>query len=171
MTRKRRKPEVTEEEVCGRMSGLPCKDYLIGTCTNSFCEKWHLTECLFCKSESGCRFGEKCSCAHCQVDEQPIKRSKKNGDQSAVAMLKKNDWHESVRQPVENAYSYEWINGQKSQLIQNGFRILCNTENFVLIVVLGLSSSSSGSSSASETHMKQESHSSSSSHPHLLHLQ
>ena len=25
----------------GRMSRLPCKDYLKGTCTNSFCEKWH----------------------------------------------------------------------------------------------------------------------------------
>ena len=28
------------------------------------------------------------------------KRSKKNDDKSAVAMLKKNDWHENVRQPV-----------------------------------------------------------------------
>ena len=26
----------------GSMSRLPCKDYLKGTCTNSFCEKWHL---------------------------------------------------------------------------------------------------------------------------------
>ena len=40
------------------------------------------------KSENGCRFGEKCSFAHRQVDEQPSKRSKKNGDKSAVAMLK-----------------------------------------------------------------------------------
>ena len=30
----------------------------------------------------------KCSYAHRQVDEQPCKRSKKNGDKSAVAMLK-----------------------------------------------------------------------------------
>ena len=29
-----------------------------------------------------------------QVDEQPCKRSKKNGDKSAVAMLMKGDWHE-----------------------------------------------------------------------------
>ena len=27
---------------CGRMSRWPCKDYLKGTCTNSFCERWHL---------------------------------------------------------------------------------------------------------------------------------
>ena len=45
---------------------------------------------------------EKCSYAHRQVDEQPSKRSKKNDDKSAVAMLKKNDWHENVRQPVVN---------------------------------------------------------------------
>ena len=72
----------------GRMSRLPCKDYLKGSCTNSLCEKWHPPECLFYKSENGCRFGEKCSYAHRQVDEQPSKRPKKNGDKSAVAMLK-----------------------------------------------------------------------------------
>ena len=32
--------------------------------------------------------GDKCSYAHRQVDEQPSKKSKKNGDKSAVAMLK-----------------------------------------------------------------------------------
>ena len=63
----------------------------------------------------------------------------------------------------ENGFSYEWINGQKPHLIKNGIRIICNTENFVPIVVPGLSSSPSGSSSTSRTPMKQESHSSSSS--------
>ena len=63
----------------------------------------------------------------------------------------------------ENGYSYEWINGQKPHLIKNGIRIICNTENFVPIVVPGLSSSSSGSSSTSRTPMRQESRSSSSS--------
>ena len=63
----------------------------------------------------------------------------------------------------ENGYSYEWINGQKPHLIKDGIRIICNTENFVPIVVPGLSSSSSASSSTSRTPMKQESHSSSSS--------
>ena len=80
----------------GRMSRWNGKDFLEGTCTNSFCEKWHPPECLFYKTKSGCRFGEKCSYAHRQVDEQPSKRSKKNDDKSAVAMLKKNDLHESV---------------------------------------------------------------------------
>ena len=76
----------------GRTSRWPCKDYLKGTCTSSFCEKWHPPECLFCKTKSGCRFWEKCSYAHRQVDEQPSKRSK-NGDKSAVDMLKKNEPH------------------------------------------------------------------------------
>ena len=34
------------------------------------------------------------SALHRQVDEQPTKRSKKNDDKSAVAILKKGDWHE-----------------------------------------------------------------------------
>ena len=51
----------------------------------------------------------------------------------------------------ENGYSYEWINGQKPHLMKDGIRTICNTENFVPIVVLGLSSSSSASSSTSRT--------------------
>ena len=78
----------------GRTSRWPCKDYLRGTCNNSFCEKWHPPECLFYKTKGGCRFGEKCSFAHRQVEEQPTKRSKKNDDKSAVAMLKKGNWQE-----------------------------------------------------------------------------
>ena len=78
----------------GRMSRWPCKDYLKGTCNNSFCEKWHLPECLYYNTKSGCRFVEKCSYAHRQVDEQPTKWSKSNNDKSAVAFLKKGDWHE-----------------------------------------------------------------------------
>ena len=84
----------------GRMSRWPCKDYFKGTCTNSFCEKWHPPECLFYKTKSGCRFGEKCSYAHRQVEEQPSKKSKKNGDKSAVAMLKWNERHQRTGRPV-----------------------------------------------------------------------
>ena len=86
----------------GRKSRWPCKDYLKGTCINSFCEKWHPPECLFYKSKSGCKFAEKCSYAHRQVDERPSKRSKTNDDKSAVALLKKNDLHESIWQSVVN---------------------------------------------------------------------
>ena len=40
-----REPEVLE--AVGKMARLPCKDYLKGTYTNSFFEKWHPPECLF----------------------------------------------------------------------------------------------------------------------------
>ena len=86
----------------GRMSRWPCKDYLKGTCNNSFFESWHPPECLFYKTKSGCRFGEKCSYAQRQVDEQLSNRSEKNDDKSAVAMLKKNDWFAYVWQLVVN---------------------------------------------------------------------
>ena len=72
----------------GKMARLPCKDNLKGTCTTPFCEKWYPPECLFYKSENGCTFGEKCYYAHRHVDEQPRKKSKKNGDICVVAMLK-----------------------------------------------------------------------------------
>ena len=84
----------------GGMFRWPCKDYLKGTCTNSFCEKWHPPECFFYKTKSGCRFGEKCSYAHHQVDEQPSKRSKNNGDKGAVAMLKKHELYDRTGKPV-----------------------------------------------------------------------
>ena len=63
----------------------------------------------------------------------------------------------------ENGYSYEWINEQIQHLIKNGIRKICNTENFVPIVVPDLSSSSFGSSSTLRTPSRQESHCSSSS--------
>ena len=85
----------------GRMSRWPCKDYLRGTFNNSFCERWHPPECLYYKTKSGCRFGEKCSFAHRQVDAQPTKWSKSNNDKSAVAMLKKENWQE--RESVSDA--------------------------------------------------------------------
>ena len=40
-------------------------------------KKWHPPECLFYRSENGCRFGEKCSYAHRHFDEQPSKTSQK----------------------------------------------------------------------------------------------
>ena len=43
----------------GRMSRLPCKEHLKGTCTNPSCQKWHSPKCLFYKTKEGCKFGEK----------------------------------------------------------------------------------------------------------------
>ena len=72
------------------LQGLPQKELA----TTHFVKKWHPPECLLYKTKSGCRFGEKCSFAHRQVDEQPTKRSKKNDDKSAVALMKKGNWQE-----------------------------------------------------------------------------
>ena len=85
----------------GKMARLPCKDYLKGTCTTPFCEKWHPPECLFCMSENGCKFGNKCSYAHRQVDEQPSKMCKENGDKIAVAILKDTRQGSCVFQNME----------------------------------------------------------------------
>ena len=58
-------------------------------------------------------FGEKCSFAHRQVDEQPTKRSKKNDDKSAVAVLKKWDWQE--RELVtDECHDRPWKLGKRS---------------------------------------------------------
>ena len=55
------------------------------TRTQSFGQNW--------RSANGIRV-EHFPRIHCQVDEQPTKRSKKYDDKSAVAMLKKGDWQE-----------------------------------------------------------------------------
>ena len=101
MRQSERKPSRTRsprgKSPSGRMSRWPCKDYLRGTCNNSFCEGWHPPECLFYKTKNGCRFGEKYSFAYRHVDAQPTKWSKSNNDKSAVAILKKENWQERGR--------------------------------------------------------------------------
>ena len=52
----------------------------------------------------GADLGEECSYAHRQVDEKPSKRSKKNDDKNAVAMLKKYDLHDRTWQPVVKSH-------------------------------------------------------------------
>ena len=101
MSENHRGPEVPEEKVpvVERRDGL-ARITSKETCNNSSCKRWHPPECLFYKSKNGCRFGEKCSFAHRQVDTQPTKWSKSNNDKSAVALLKKDDWHE--RESVTN---------------------------------------------------------------------
>ena len=54
-----REPEVLEAEAqVGKW--LDCRARITSKelCTTPFCEKWHPPECLFYKSEKGCRFGE-----------------------------------------------------------------------------------------------------------------
>ena len=57
----------------------------------------------------------------------------------------------------DHGYSYEWTSGQKPQLIKDGRRIKCSTENCVPIVVLGLSTGSASSATpTSPTSVPQE---------------
>ena len=97
MSENHREPEVPEEKV-------PAAECLDGLARTTF-EELAITH--FVKNgtlqnacgtlQNACstrprvvvKFGEKCSYAHRQVDEQPTKRSKKNDDKSAVAILKK----------------------------------------------------------------------------------
>ena len=67
----------------GKMARLLCKDYLKGTCTTPFCEKLHLPQCLFSKTENGCKFGDECSHAH-----RLAKGLKRKVTKSAVIFLK-----------------------------------------------------------------------------------
>ena len=82
----------------GRTSRWPCKDYLSGTCNNSFLRKMAPSRMLVLQDQEWLSVWGKCSFAHRQVDDQPTKRSKKNDDKNAVAMLKKSNWQE--REPV-----------------------------------------------------------------------
>ena len=75
----------------GKFAQQPCKDYLKGICTKSPFDYWHPPECQLYKSESGCNFGDKCSVVHRQVEGQSSNKPKKDGDKSAVAILKTYD--------------------------------------------------------------------------------
>ena len=101
MKEMRRKPEVPE----ARVPVVECLDGPARITSKELApihsvKSGILQYALLYKSENGCRFGEKCSYAHRQVEEQPSKRSKKNGDKSAVAMLKKHEQHKRTVRPV-----------------------------------------------------------------------
>ena len=61
----------------GKMARLPCKDYLKGTCTTPFCEMWHPPECLFCKSEKGCRYGKSALTHTTRLTNSPARSLKR----------------------------------------------------------------------------------------------
>ena len=146
MSENHREPEDSEEEV----PVVECRDGLAritlrGTCNNSFCEKWHPSECLFYKTKSGCRFGKKYSFAHRQVDEPPTKRSKKNDNKSAVAMLKKNDLHKNVR--MLSAFAFFFA----CDFEMNVLRSMCGFLLFRGFTMSTFIVNSSSSNSVSET--------------------
>ena len=61
----------------GRMCRWPCKDYLRGTCNNSFCEKWHPPECLFYKTKSVADFGRSALMHIARLMNSPAKGPKR----------------------------------------------------------------------------------------------
>ena len=79
--------------------------------------------------KSGCRFGDKCSYAHRQVDEQPGTKSKKNGDESAVAILKNTRQLGCVVQDMEPPKSSSIL--RKSSNILKPIRCVRFTEAVV----------------------------------------
>ena len=56
----------------------PCKYLLKGTWTISLCEYWHPPERQFCRTESGCKAGDKCLFPHNKFEKQPNKKQKKS---------------------------------------------------------------------------------------------
>ena len=87
-----REPEVPEAEAqVGKMARLPCKDYFKRTCTNSILWKVAPSSKLVLQVREWLQdLVEKCSNAHRQVEEQPSKRSKQNGDKSASSHIEKS---------------------------------------------------------------------------------
>ena len=95
MSENHRGPEVPEVEA----RAVECRDGLARITSEELAithsvKDGILPNACSTKNKNGCRFGEKCSFAHRQVDAQPTKWSKSNNDKSAVALLKKGDWHE-----------------------------------------------------------------------------
>ena len=105
-----RRRQMTEEDLAkgsaprssspsGRKNQRPCKNYLKkGNCTNPSCHHWPPV-CQNYKSESGCKFGEKCVFRHTELDSQPCKKSKKSCGKGSVASLKKSNTCGLTEQP------------------------------------------------------------------------
>ena len=108
----RREPEVPEARVpVVECLDCPARITLKGTCTNSFCEKWHPPECLFYKSDCSTSrrmdadFEKSALMEIARLKNSLGKRSQKNGDKSAVAILKRNEQPQRTGRPVLDAYS------------------------------------------------------------------
>ena len=67
---------------------MACKDYLKGTCTNSFCKSGILQNACSTSPRVVADLVKSALMRITRVGEQPSRRSKKNGNKNAVAMLK-----------------------------------------------------------------------------------
>ena len=68
------------------------------------CDFWRPPECQHYKTQSGCKFGEKCVFRD-KVDSQPNKKQKKNGGKGSVALWKNSKQFVCVFQDVEPSKS------------------------------------------------------------------
>ena len=102
-------PGLRGESPSGKGGRIACQNFPRGKCTNPSCKNWYPPVCLNYKSESGCKYGEKCRFRHAAVDGQPSQEVEEKWCEGSVASLK-----ESVqlglcvsRFPSEQIYSTE----------------------------------------------------------------
>ena len=89
MTEMHREPEVPEEEVpVEERFDCLATITLKGTCTNSFCEKWHLQNACSTSQKMDADLVKSALMRIARLMSTLANRSKKNGDKSAVALLK-----------------------------------------------------------------------------------
>ena len=65
------------------------------------CDYWCPPECQHYKTQSGCKFGEKCVFRDKRVDSQPNKKQKKNGGKGSLALWKNSKQFGCVFENVE----------------------------------------------------------------------
>ena len=71
------------------MAKKECKNCFEGKCTNPPCNYLHPPVCQNYKSESGCKFSDKCLFRHTEAHRQPSKMKEKCG-KGSVALLKES---------------------------------------------------------------------------------
>ena len=85
------KVQVAKEKVLlEQEAGFRADDFFNSQCTIPSCNFWHLPVCLNHKSESGCKYGDKCRFRHVEADAQPSEKSKKSGVKGSVALLRES---------------------------------------------------------------------------------
>ena len=116
-------------------------------CNNPSCSCWHPPVCLNYKSETGCKFGNKCDFRHVEADKKPSRKSKKGGAKGPVALLKestqlccvsqdsfrqnlfyvkKENWTKSHRQILQKHLAQNENSGRKGSIAYELFkRSLC----------------------------------------------
>ena len=89
MWKMHREPRVLEAEAqVGKWLDCRARTTSKELAPTPFCEKWHPPECLFYKSEKRCRFGKSALTHTARLTNSLTRSLKKNGDKSAVALMK-----------------------------------------------------------------------------------